>query len=331
MINNNKSTKQPVKLMDTVRNALRLRHYSIRTEQAYTDWIKRFILHHNKKHPMQMGEEEIESYLTYLAVQRKVAASTQNQAMNALVFLYKKVLKKDIGAFGDRVRAKKPKRIPSVLSKNEVKNIITTLTGTEKIVVQLLYGCGMRLLEALRLRIKDLDFENNIIIIRAGKGEKDRIVPMPKLLTPPLKEQAERVRLIHNKDIKNGNGKVYMPYALSDKYPNAQKEFRWQYLFPSKSISKDPRSGNYFRHHIFGDTISKHIKKAVDLCGVNKKASAHTFRHSYATHLLQAGTDLRTIQELLGHKNIETTMIYTHVLNSSLRITASPLDSLQDL
>ena len=324
---NNKN--KPPKLIDQVRNVLRLKHYSIRTEETYVGWIKRFIFHFNKRHPVSMGEVEVESYLTHLAVVRSVSASTQNQAMNALVFLYKNVLKQDIGSFSNRVRAKRPQRVPTVLSKEEVVDILTVFAGTEKLVIQLLYGCGLRLLEVLRLRIKDLDFDNNLVIVRSGKGDKDRMLPMPKSIKENLREQNIRTKYIHEKDLDKGYGKVYLPHALAIKYPNAQKEFKWQYVFPSKTISKDPRSRDVQRHHISGDAITKHIRKATDLCKINKKVSAHTFRHSYATHLLRAGTDICTIQELLGHKNLETTKIYMHVLKASLKATMSPLDALE--
>lgn len=318
--------KNQPKLLDQVREKIRLRHYSIRTETAYVNWIKRFILFHNKKHPLSMGKEQVEAFLTHLAIKRRVASSTQNQAFNAILFLYRNVLDKDIEGNVDAVRAKRPKRLPTVMTKEEALAVIGALSGVYLLMVKLLYGSGLRLMECVRLRVKDIDFERNQIIVRDAKGMKDRITMLPESLKPALKEHMERVNKIHQKDIEGGGGRVYMPQALERKYPNASRQWIWQYVFPAKGLSRDPRSGETRRHHIHETALQKAVKEAVALAGIRKTVSCHTFRHSFATHLLENGYDIRTVQELLGHKDVNTTMIYTHVLNKGPGAVRSPLD-----
>jgi len=315
-----------MRLLDQVRHVIRKKHYSIRTEQAYTDWIKRFILFHGKKHPKDMGESEISQYISFLAVKKNVAASTQNQALNAIVFLYKQVLKRELGDFGSMERAKRPKRLPTVLTKNEADLVLTVMSGTNALMAKLLYGCGLRLMECLRLRVKDIEFEGNQVMVRDGKGQKDRVTMLPTQLKPQLIEHLKKVRIIHEQDLKHGFGEVYLPYALSRKYPNAAKEWCWQYVFPSKKISKDPRSGKCQRHHAHETALQRAVRNAARSFGISKPVSPHTFRHCFATHLLEAGYDIRTVQELMGHSDIRTTMIYTHVLNKGGMAVKSPLD-----
>lgn len=322
------SNSEPPKLLDLVRGKIRLKHYSIRTEQAYVDWIKRFILHFDKKHPKDLGALEVEQFLTYLAVQGKVAPSTQNQAKSALLFLYKEVLGVDLPWLDDVERAKAPKRLPVVLTPMEVQEILSHLDGTPHLVVSLLYGTGMRILEALRLRVKDVDFSRKEILIRDGKGFKDRVTMLPGVLIEPLKLHLKRVKDLHEKDLAEGYGAVYLPYALSKKYPQAEREWAWQYVFPSARLSVDPRSGETRRHHIQDQAIQRAVRQAVRDAGLTKPATPHTLRHSFATHLLEGGYDIRTVQELLGHSDVSTTMIYTHVLNKGGRGVMSPLDRL---
>ncbi|AJP48865.1 integrase [Rugosibacter aromaticivorans] len=322
------SNSEPPKLLDLVRGKIRLKHYSIRTEQAYVDWIKRFILHFDKKHPKDLGALEVEQFLTYLAVQGKVAPSTQNQAKSALLFLYKEVLGVDLPWLDDVERAKAPKRLPVVLTPMEVQEILSHLDGTPHLVVSLLYGTGMRILEALRLRVKDVDFSRKEILIRDGKGFKDRVTMLPGMLIEPLKLHLKRVKDLHEKDLAEGYGAVYLPYALSKKYPQAEREWAWQYVFPSARLSVDPRSGETRRHHIQDQAIQRAVRQAVRDAGLTKPATPHTLRHSFATHLLEGGYDIRTVQELLGHSDVSTTMIYTHVLNKGGRGVMSPLDRL---
>jgi len=317
--------RQP-KLLDLVREKIRLKHYSIRTEEAYISWIKRYIYFHNKRHPKDMGQKEIEAFLTDLAVKGKVSASTQNQAFNALLFLYKQVLNKNVFDNVGALRAKRPKRIPTVLTFEEIMQIIDSITGVYKLMVKLLYGSGLRGIECVRLRVKDIDFEMNQIIVRDGKGQKDRVTMLPEDVKPSLKEHLNYVKKLHEKDLAEGLGSVYLPNALERKYKNASKEWGWQYVFPSKTLSVDPRSGIKRRHHIHLDSLNKAIKRAAQISGITKNISCHVFRHSFATHLLEEGYDIRTIQELLGHKDVSTTMIYTHVLNKKRRIVRSPLD-----
>ncbi|RLB27393.1 MAG: integron integrase [Deltaproteobacteria bacterium] len=320
--------KAPKKLLEQVRDTLRLKHYSIRTEKSYISWIKRYILFHNKRHPKDMRKHEIEGFLTHLAVDLKVASSTQNQAFNALLFLYREVLNIDIADQINAVRAKRPVRLPTVMSKDETLRVIGALAGIHKLMSMLLYGSGLRLMECVRLRVKDVDFKLNQIIVRDGKGAKDRITVFPENVKPGLKSHLERVKLLHQDDLAKGYGRVYLPYALERKYPNANREWGWQYVFPSKSLSKDPRSGIVRRHHINESTLQKAVKNAARLAGIEKSVSCHTFRHSFATHLLEAGYDIRTVQELLGHMDVSTTMIYTHVLKKGGKAVKSPLDAI---
>lgn len=322
----NYKIKNKPKLLDQVRSATRTRHYSIRTEEAYTAWIKRFILFHNKRHPNEMGESEINQFLSYLAEKKNVSASTQNQALCAIIFLYKHVLKKDIGDLGDLTWAKKSKRLPVVLTREEVKAIMDNLSGTHWLMATMLYGAGLRLMECLRLRVKDIDFALNQIIVRDTKGSKDRVTMLPQITKKPLKKHLEKGKKIHEKDLENGCGTVYLPYALERKYPNASREWKWQYVFPATKISVDPRTGIKRRHHIYETVLQKAVKTAIRKAGIAKQVSCHTFRHSFATHLLEDGHDIRTIQELLGHKNLKTTMIYTHVLNQGGKGVRSPAD-----
>ncbi|MEB3189913.1 MAG: integron integrase [Snowella sp.] len=316
----------PRKLLDVVRETIRLKHYSYRTEQTYVDWIKRYLLFHQKKHHREMAEAEIKSFLSHLAVDKNVAAATQNQALNAILFLYREVLKIELGNIGEYLRAKGHKRLPTVLTKEEVQNVIKHLSGIEHLVIQLLYGSGLRLAEALSLRVKDVDFAQNQLIIRDTKGKEDRVTPLPQRIQASLKEHLQTVQRLHQQDLDRGYGSVCLPYALAQKYPNAEREWIWQYIFPSYTLSQDPRSGVTRRHHLHESTIQKALKQAVQQAKVPKRISCHTFRHSFATHLLQNGYDIRTVQELLGHKDVRTTMIYTHVLARGGRGVRSPLD-----
>ncbi len=307
---------------------IRQRAYSIRTEQAYESWLARFILHANNKDPRTLGESDIISFLQYLAVNRNVAASTQNQALNALVFFFERVLKRKIGQMEGFTRAKRPKQLPTVLSRTEMARLLEQMQGTKWLMASLLYGTGMRLMECVRLRTQDIDFEYQQIIVRNGKGQKDRVVPLPATLISPLQKQLEQGRQIHDNDLANGFGEVYLPYALSRKYPNAGKEWKWQYVFYSARISTDPRSGAVRRHHIHENSLQKGIKTAAKAAGITKRVNCHALRHSFATHLLESGYDIRTVQELLGHADVSTTMIYTHVLNRGGKGVVSPLDGL---
>jgi integron integrase len=273
-----------------------------------------------------MGKEEIKSFLSHLAVDKNAAAATQNQALNAILFLYREVLKIELENIGAYLRAKGHKRLPTVLTKEEVQNVMKHLSGVEHLIVQLLYGSGLRLAEALNLRVKDVDFAQNQLIIRDTKGKEDRVTPLPQRLQTSLKEHLQTVQRLHRQDLERGYGSVYLPYALAQKYPTADREWIWQYIFPSYTLSQDPRSGATRRHHLHESTIQKALKQAVQLSGVPKRVSCHTFRHSFATHLLQNGYDIRTVQELLGHKDVRTTMIYTHVLARGGRGVRSPLD-----
>jgi integron integrase len=321
------NTHEP-KLLDIVRGKIRLKHYSIRTEQAYVDWIKRYILHFNKRHPKDLGANEVEQFLTYLAVEGRVAASTQNQAKSALLFLYKEVLGAELPWLDKVQQAKAPKRLPVVLSKDEVRLILRHLDGTHHLIVSLLYGTGMRILEALRLRVKDIDFSRKEILIRDGKGFKDRITMLPASLVAPLKAHLQKVKVLHDDDLAKGFGAVYMPQALGKKYPYAARDWAWQYVFPSAKLSVDPRSGESRRHHVQDQAIQRAVRQAVRDAGITKLATPHTFRHSFATHLLEGGYDIRTVQELLGHSDVATTMIYTHVLNKGGHGVDSPLDTI---
>jgi integron integrase len=314
------------KLLDQVRDLIRLKHYSIRTEQAYLGWIRRFIRFHHKRHPKEMGKTEIEAFLTHLAVQENVAASTQNQAMNAILFLYRNVLKQDLGWLEDVTRAKRPARLPVVLTMEEVQAVLARLEGRYRLMASLLYGSGLKLMECLRLRVKDLELTRRELIVRDGKGSKDRITLLPDKLIQPLQTQLERVKALHQQDLQQGFGAVYLPDALERKYPNANREWAWQYVFPADKRSIDPRSGVERRHHLGETALQQAVRNAVRQAGIDKPASCHTFRHSFATHLLANGYDIRTVQELLGHKDVRTTMIYTHVLNRGSKGVRSPLD-----
>lgn len=325
-MNANTSSVQSPRLLDQVRGKIRLKHYSIRTEQAYLDWIKRFVLHFDKRHPSEMGAREVEAFLTHLAVEGKVAAATQNQAKSALLFLYREVLEQDLPWLANVERAKAPRRLPVVLTEKEVASVLSRLTGTHWLVAGLLYGSGLRIMEALRLRVKDIEFSRGEILVREGKGFKDRVTMLPAVLVDPLKAHLKRVRDLHERDVEEGYGEVYLPYALARKYPNAGHEWGWQYAFPSKNRAIDPRSGVVRRHHVQDQAIQRAIRQAVRDAGIVKPATPHTLRHSFATHLLTSGYDIRTVQELLGHKDVTTTMIYTHVLNKGGRGVTSPLD-----
>lgn len=313
-------------LLEQVRRIIRLKHYSIRTEDAYVQFIKRFILFHHKRHPSEMGADEIRQYLSYLANEGRVAASTQNQALAALLFLYRSVLDVDLPYIEGIERAKRPARVPVVLTPEEAANIISHLDGVYKLMASLLYGSGLRVMECVRLRVKDVDFDYRQIVVRNGKGEKDRRTMLPDSLAEPLRRQLERARMLHEEDLQSGFGRVYLPYALERKWPNAAAEWSWQWVFPASRISSDPRSAHKRRHHASEDMLQSRIKSATQRAGINKRVSCHTFRHSFATHLLESGYDIRTVQELLGHADVKTTMIYTHVLNRGGRGVRSPLD-----
>lgn len=325
---------EPPKLLDQVRGKIRLKHYSIRTEQAYVDWIKRFILHFDKQHPKDLGAAQVEQFLTHLAVVGKVSASTQNQAKSALLFLYKEILGSELPWLDDVEQAKTSKRLPVVLTQQEVQAILSQLSGTHHLVVSMLYGTGMRILEGLRLRVKDIDFARKEILIRDGKGYKDRVTMLPLSLVIPLQAHLAQVKMLHEKDLAQGYGAVYMPFALGKKYPYAARDWAWQYVFPSGKLSVDPRSldengaGETRRHHVQDQAIQRAVRQAVVDANLTKPATPHTFRHSFATHLLESGYDIRTVQELLGHSDVATTMIYTHVLNKGGRGVSSPLDGL---
>ena len=318
----------PPRLLDQVRARIRFKHYSIRTEQAYTDWIKRFVRHFDKRHPSEMGAEEVRAFLSHLAVAGRVSASTQNQAKSALLFLYKEVLGVDLPWLDKVEAAKTSKRLPVVLTRNEVMAVLSRLEGSHGLLARLLYGTGLRIMEGLRLRVKDVDFGRSEILVRDGKGAKDRVTMLPASLAPALREHLERVRRLHLEDLAAGYGEVYLPYALDRKYPAAGREWGWQYVFPSAKLSVDPRSDVTRRHHVQDQAVQRAIHQAVRDAGIVKPATPHTLRHSFATHLLESGYDIRTVQELLGHSDVSTTLIYTHVLNRGGRGVASPLDRL---
>ena len=316
------------KLLDQVRGKIRLKHYSIRTEQAYLDWIKRFIRHFGKKHPRDLGAAEVEAFLTHLAVAGQVAASTQNQAKSALLFLYREVLGSELPWLDNVEQAKAPKRLPVVLTRAEVHDLLTRLEGTNWLIASLLYGTGMRLMECLRLRAQDIEFARREILIRDGKGFKDRVTMLPATLAAPLQEHLKRVKALHRQDLDAGFGAVFLPYALERKYPGAARDWGWQYAFPSARLSVDPRSQATRRHHVQDQAVQRAVKQAARDAGIVKPATPHTLRHSFATHLLEGGYDIRTVQELLGHSDVSTTMIYTHVLNKGGRGVVSPLDQI---
>ena len=316
------------KLLDEVRNTMRVHQYAMKTEKSYVQWIKRFILFHLKRHPKEMGKLEVEQFLTWLAVARKVSPSTQNQALQAILFLYRKVLDMELAWLDDVVRAKSQRRVPVVLSRTEVAAVLATLSGQYQLIGKLLYGSGLRLMECLRLRVIALDLDRQTITVHAGKGGKDRVTVLPESTLIDIRDQIHRVRLLHRQDMAMGYSGASMPPALSRKYPRAPYEFVWQYLFPSNRLATDPRSpGKTCRHHVQDSSMQKAMKKAVRLADVNKRASCHTLRHSFATHLLESGMDIRTIQDLLGHKDVSTTMIYTHVVHRGALGARSPLDN----
>jgi integron integrase len=318
------------KLLDRVRWHLRVKHYSIRTEELYVQWIRRFILFHQKRHPTEMGEEEIAAFLSHLAIHGRVAASTQNQAFSALLFLYQQVLDRKLDYLAGVERVKRPPKLPVVLTKKEAHAVIAHLSSAYRLMAELLYGSGLRLLECLRLRVKDIDFGYDQITVRDGKGLRERITLLPARLKRPLQEHLQRVREIHRRDLARGAGAVSLPFALKRKYPNAACDWRWQWVFPAAKPSVDPRSGETRRHHVHEKNLQNAVKHAIYAAGVPKAASCHTFRHSFATHLLEAGYDIRTVQELLGHRDVSTTMIYTHVLNKPGLNIRSPLDTPAD-
>lgn len=320
--------KREPKLLERVREALRVRHLSLRTEKAYLHWIRRYILFHRKRHPAEMGEAEINRFLTHLAVEKHVSPSTQTQALCALLFLYRTVLGREVGELEGLIRAKRRRKLPLVLTREEVKAILGHLQGPDHVFFKLLYGTGMRLMEALRLRVKDVDFSFDQITVRDGKGAKDRVTMLPAVVKPALLEHLSTVKTLHEKDLREGNGKVYLPYALARKYPSAATEWGWQFVFPAPDLSTDPRTGERRRHHLYDRAVQKIFRDAVRRAGIVKPATCHTLRHSFATHLLMSGYDIRTVQELLGHKSVKTTMIYTHVLNRGGRGVQSPVDSL---
>ena len=316
----------PPKLLDQVRDKLRVKHYAIRTEQSYVDWIKRYIYFHGKTHPKDLGAQDVEAFLTHLAVAGKVSASTQNQAKSALLFLYRVVLEIKLPWLDNVTQAKAPKKLPVVLTVREVQAVLSRLSGSHLLIASLLYGGGMRLMEAMRLRVKDVEFARHEIIVREGKGFKDRVTMLPESIAATLRAHLVKVKALHEEDLAAGLGEVYLPFALDKKYPNAGREWGWQYIFPSKNVSVDPRSDKTRRHHLDEKGVQRAMKQAVRDAGLVKPATPHTLRHSFATHLLQAGYDIRTVQELLGHSDVSTTMIYTHVLNKGGRGVVSPLD-----
>ncbi len=319
-------THKPLKLMDQIRQCIRLKGYSIRTEKAYVSWIKRYIFYHDKRHPKEMGEKEIEAFLAYLVMNLNVSSSTQNQAFNALIFLYKNVINMELFGKINAPRAKKKQQVPTVMTHEEAINVIYAMNGIYQIMAKVMYGTGLRVIECVRLRVKDIDFELMQIIVRDGKGGKDRITMFPEAIVEAVREHLNYVKKLHVNDLSNGFGRVYLPNALMRKYKNMDLEWGWQYVFPAKSFSLDPRSGMKRRHHIHASLVQKAVKKAVRVAGIHKKVSCHTFRHSFATHILEDGYDIRTVQELLGHKDVSITMIYTHVLNKGGRAVRSPLD-----
>jgi integron integrase len=322
------NTSSSPRLLDRVREELRLRHYSLRTESVYVDWIRRYILFHGKRHPREMGIREVESFLSHLAVERNVSASTQNQARAALLFLHKQVLGQALPWVSEVVQAKHSRRLPVVLTVAEVRRLLDRVEGTSQLVARLLYGTGMRLMEGLRLRVKDVDFDRREIVVREGKGGKDRVTMLPDSLVEPLRAQFVRVKALHTRDLAEGFGEVHLPDAYGVKSPHAAEDWAWQWVFPSPVRSVDPRSGKTQRHHLAPESIQRAVREAARAMGSAKQVSPHALRHSFATHLLLAGYDIRTVQELLGHKDVETTMIYTHVLNRGGRGVASPLDQI---
>jgi len=314
------------KLLDQVREVCRRKHYSLRTEEAYVRWIRQFIIFHGKRHPNELGQQHVTQFLSHLAVKRDVAGSTQNQALAALLFLYREVLQRPLPWLDDLTRAKKPERLPVVFTREEVRLILTQLRGVNWIMASLLYGSGLRLLECLRLRVKDIDFDYHQIVVRDGKGAKDRVTVLPSKLEEPLQEHLRTVKAIHEQDLGEGFGRVYLPFAMQRKSPGAAAEWGWQYVFPASKRSLDPRTKEIRRHHLAETALQHAVKAAIRQAGIAKPGSCHTLRHSFATHLLESGADIRTIQELLGHKDVRTTMIYTHVLKRGGQGICSPMD-----
>ncbi len=314
------------RLLDQVRAVLRRKHYSLRTEEAYISWVKRYVLFHQKRHPREMGLPEVEAFLTDLAVVQQVAASTQNQALSALLFLYAEVLGQPLAGRVAAVRAKQPERLPTVMTRDEVVRVLDALSGVQQLMAKLLYGSGLRLMECVRLRVKDVDFAQRQVIVRDGKGGKDRVTPLSERLVAPLGDHLRRVELLHAQDLREGYGNVFLPDAFARKSAGASRDWIWQYVFPAEQRSSDPRSGAVRRHHLDESGLQKAVKRAAELAQLPKRVTCHTFRHSFATHLLEDGYDIRTVQELLGHRNVSTTMIYTHVLNRGGRGVRSPLD-----
>ena len=327
-VNAGGDVRPPRRLLEQLSDRIRVKHYSIRTEQAYSDWVRRFILFHGKRHPQEMGAREVEAFLTQLAVEGRVSASTQNQAKSALLFLYKEVLETELPWLDEVESAKSTKRLPVVLTPEEVQRLLAPIDGTKGLILRLLYGTGMRIMECLRLRVKDVDFARREILVREGKGFKDRVTMLPDKLVAPLGEHLARVRALHEADLAAGFGEVYLPWALERKYPNAAREWAWQYVFVAAKRSVDPRSGAVRRHHVEAQSIQRALREALRHAGISKPATPHTLRHSFATSLLESGYDIRTVQELLGHADVSTTMIYTHVLKRGGRGVRSPFDAL---
>jgi integron integrase len=311
-----------------LRSALHARHYSRRTEQAYCYWVRRYIRFHKLRHPAEMAEPEMNSFLTHLAVEEKISASTQNQALAALLFLYRHVLGRKVGDLGEVVRARKPMRLPVVMTREEVRAVLDNLSGDRWLMASLMYGAGLRLSECLRLRVQELDFARNLILIRDGKGSKDRVTMLPGSLRAPLQEHLKKVKLVHERDLADGWGAVRLPMALDRKYPNAPRDWCWQWVFPQENRWKNDRTGEQGRHHVDASLVQRAVREAVLNAGIRRRATCHTFRHSFATHLLEGGYDIRTVQELLGHSDVRTTMIYTHVLNRGPSGVRSPVDGL---
>lgn len=318
---------QQPRLLDKMRDKIRVKHYSIRTEQTYLDWVRRYIRFHGLRHPRELGAEAVEAFLTHLAVRRNVAASTQNQAKSALLFLYKEVLGAELPWLDGVESAKQSKRLPVVLSQSEATQLLARMSGTAGLIARLLYGSGLRLMEGVRLRVKDLDLDRCEILVRDGKGAKDRVTVLPQRLMEPLAAQLAVTDALHKRDLSEGFGAVYLPHALERKYPNAPREWAWQYVFPAERLSVDPRSGVRRRHHFDEQLVQRAMRDALRAAGIPKPATPHSLRHSFATHLLESGYDIRTVQELLGHADVRTTMIYTHVLNRGGRGVVSPLDA----
>ncbi len=314
------------RLLDQMRERIRVKHYSIRTEETYLHWVKRYILFHKKRHPAEMGAPEVEAFLSHLAITANVSASTQNLALSSILFLYREVLEVDLPWLEGVTRAKKPQRLPVVLTREEVRQLLAHMDGIHHMMASLMYGTGMRLMECVRLRVKDIDFPRHEIVVREGKGNKDRVIMLPATLVPALQSHLEKVQRLHAQDLDAGFGEVYLPHALARKYPKAAKDWGWQYVFPSSSRSRDPRSEAVRRHHVSEQAYQRAIKHAVRAAEIAKPATSHTLRHSFATHLLEAGYDIRTVQELLGHEDVATTQIYTHVLNRGGLAVRSPLD-----